>query len=111
MSVGGNQRGDVLSLRFGSGLALILSACAQSGDSPAQQLQKGPRSGNPPHITSQPPTLAHIGVAFTYDVAATDPDAGDALTFTLPKKPAGAAIDSSSGLIQWTPTPGQLGSN
>jgi len=30
----------------------------------------------------------HCGVAFSYDVDATDPDAGDACTFSLPTAPS-----------------------
>jgi hypothetical protein len=90
-----------------SSLALTLYAFGV----PIEATQKTSRPGKPPEITSEPPSLARIGVVFEYDVAATDRDAGDTLTFALPKKPAGAAIDANSGLIHWTPTVSQLGNH
>lgn len=70
----------------------------------------GPASGNlPPTITSTPVTAATVGQVYTYGVTATDPDAGDVLTFSLPTAPAGMTIDPTTGLIQWTPTPAQVG--
>jgi hypothetical protein len=54
---------------------------------------------------------ATVGQLYSYDVDATDPDAGDVLTYSLDVAPAGMTIDSISGLIQWTPTAAQLGLN
>ena len=65
----------------------------------------------PPTITSTPVTIATENQAYTYDVEATDPDPGDTLTFSLVVAPTGATIDASSGLISWTPTAAQVGSN
>ena len=62
-----------------------------------------------PQIVSTAPTSAAVGVHYLYGVQASDPDAGDVLTFSLPTSPAGMTIDASFGLIQWTPTSGQLG--
>lgn len=42
-------------------------------------------------------------------VSASDPDAGDVLTYSLLAPPAGASIDPSSGAFTWTPTAAQLG--
>jgi hypothetical protein len=42
----------------------------------------------------------------TVDATATDPDAGQTITFSLgPGAPAGAAIDPQSGVFTWTPDP------
>lgn len=49
------------------------------------------------------------GQPCNYAVEATDSDAGDVLTFSLDAAPAGMTIDATSGLIQWTPTPEQIG--
>ncbi|NEZ66600.1 tandem-95 repeat protein [Leptolyngbyaceae cyanobacterium CCMR0082] len=62
----------------------------------------------PPLITSAPPTLAFGGTVYTYDLQASDPN-GDALTYSLTVAPDGMTIDESTGLIEWTPTPAQLG--
>lgn len=48
---------------------------------------------------------------YTYDVEASDANAGDTLTFSLDTAPAGMTIDSCSGLIQWTPTNVDVGGN
>ncbi|MBA7548748.1 hypothetical protein ES705_41214 [subsurface metagenome] len=56
-----------------------------------------------PVITSDPVTVATVGVAYSYNVNATDPD-GDTLTYSLDLKPSGMTINSANGLIKWTPT-------
>ncbi len=67
------------------------------------------------------PVLAAIGnktvdelATLAFTATATDPDAGDALTFSLDiDHPAGATIDPSTGAFSWTPTeangPGTFG--
>ncbi len=48
------------------------------------------------------------GSRLSFTVSATDPDAGQTLTFSLGSNaPAGAAIDASSGQFTWTPTEAQ----
>jgi len=61
------------------------------------------QDNHPPQITSTPVTSATVGEAYTYDVAATDPD-GDTLTYSLLAAPTGMTINSSTGLINWIPT-------
>jgi len=56
-----------------------------------------------PILTSDPITTATVGVEYTYNVNATDPD-GDTLTYSLATKPSGMTINSANGLIKWTPT-------
>lgn len=55
-----------------------------------------------PIITSSPPTTGLVGVAYAYQVTATDPNPGDILTYSLDVKPTGMTI-SADGLIAWTP--------
>jgi len=57
----------------------------------------------PPVIESDPVTTAKEGVAYTYEVEATDPN-GDTLTYSLTTSPPGMAINSTTGVISWTPT-------
>ena len=64
-----------------------------------------------PTITSTPVLTATVGAAYSYDVNATDPNAGDVLTYSLDTAPAGMTINAASGLIGWTPSSAQLGSN
>ncbi|MFM9883539.1 MAG: N,N-dimethylformamidase beta subunit family domain-containing protein, partial [Burkholderiales bacterium] len=62
-----------------------------------------------PQITSTPVTTAAVGVAYSYDVNATDAN-GDVLSYSLTAAPAGMTINGTNGLIAWTPTSAQVGS-
>jgi len=57
-----------------------------------------------PVIISTAVTSATVGEAYTYDVEATDPDEGDVLAYSPIAAPAGMTINSSTGLINWTPS-------
>ena len=63
---------------------------------------------NSPVIESDPITTAKEGAAYTYDVEATDPN-GDTLEFSLLVHPTGMTIDSTTGVVTWTPTESQIG--
>ena len=62
-----------------------------------------PPTNQSPTITSTPTTTATVGAAYAYNVNATDPD-GDTLTYLLTTSPTGMTINSTTGLINWTPT-------
>ncbi len=62
-----------------------------------------------PVITSNAPLTARVGTAYSYDVDATDANAGDILTYELTTAPTGMTIDATSGIISWTPTASQVG--
>ena len=64
----------------------------------------------PPVIESDPETTAKEGVAYTYEVETTDPN-GDTLTYSLTTSPTGMTINSTTGVISWTPTEAQIGAN
>jgi RHS repeat-associated protein len=58
---------------------------------------------NAPTITSTPVYLARPGSAYQYQIVATDPDAGDSLTYQLLSSTAsGMSINSTTGLLTWT---------
>ena len=62
-----------------------------------------------PSIDSSSITTAEVGVEYTYDVEATDPNL-DALTYSLTRNPDGMEIDKHTGLITWEyPTVGSFG--
>ncbi|RRS34683.1 MAG: hypothetical protein OI74_04570 [Gammaproteobacteria bacterium (ex Lamellibrachia satsuma)] len=63
----------------------------------------------PPVFISAPLLDAAVGVTYTYDVEASDPDL-DALTFTLEQAPIGMSIAPQNGLIAWMPDLFQAGS-
>jgi hypothetical protein len=54
-----------------------------------------------PSITSVPPLTANVGGSYGYDIEASGVPAP---SYALVTAPAGMTIDSSSGLIAWTPT-------
>jgi hypothetical protein len=67
-----------------------------------------------PSFTSMPVTVATQDVAYTYDVTATDPDAGDTLTITAPTLPAWLTLtDNGDGTatLTGTPTNADVGDN
>jgi len=63
-----------------------------------------------PVIESDPVTTAKEGAIYTYDVEATDPNE-DTLTYSLTVNPTGMTINSTTGVITWTPTESQIGEN
>jgi len=70
-----------------------------------------PIFGNePPVIQSSPPLSAKLGDDYSYQVEAIDDNDAD-LTYSLILAPEGMTIDSSTGLITWTPTESQIGEN
>ena len=60
-------------------------------------------TNNAPTITSSPITNSLINLLYTYNVEATDAD-GDTLIYALLLTPPGMTIDSSTGVISWTPS-------
>lgn len=67
----------------------------------------GRPSGKSPVIKSLPPVVAMQGVAYAYQVVATDAD-GDTLSYSLDVFPPGMSI-SASGNIFWVPGSNQTG--
>jgi hypothetical protein len=70
----------------------------------------GATGNQAPTITSSPVTTATALQPYVYQVLASDPNAGDLLSYSLPTAPAGMTI-SATGLVQWTPTQAQVGLN
>jgi RHS repeat-associated protein len=64
-----------------------------------------------PAFTSSPSVSAGRDVVYTYAARASDPDAGDILTFSLPTAPVGMTVDADSGLVRWTPGAAQIGTH
>lgn len=67
-------------------------------------------NGNSPVITSTPVISATQNQLYQYAVTATDPN-GDTLSFSLTTAPTGMSIDTTTGLIAWTPNNAQVGAN
>lgn len=62
----------------------------------------------PPFIVSEPKIEARTKKLYSYTVTAEDHD-GDSLIYSLVSAPSGMVVDSSSGVINWTPTKNQSG--
>src|SRR5881394_3670505 len=58
----------------------------------------------PPTISGGPPTTGSVGTAYTFTPAASDPDAGTTLTFSIANKPTWATFSTSTGQLQGMPT-------
>ncbi|KQC11960.1 MAG: hypothetical protein APR54_10310 [Candidatus Cloacimonas sp. SDB] len=70
-----------------------------------------PIFGNePPIIQSSPSLNVKLGDTYSYQVDAID-DNDDDLTYSLILAPGGMTINSSTGLISWTPIEAQVGEN
>ncbi len=65
-------------------------------------------ANTPPNITSVPETSAILGKAYQYQLVATDSD-GDELSYFVTTASEGMQLDTSSGLLEWTPTETQVG--
>jgi len=69
-------------------------------------------SGNvAPVITSTPVLDVYEGAEYLYQVQASDANIGDILTYSLSTFPNDMNIDPATGLIRWSPKPGQVGSH
>ncbi len=66
-------------------------------------------TNDPPLITSQPDTLVAEDASYAYDLAVTDPDPGETLSYRLlPSQfPVGMTI-TSQGKVRWRPTQTQV---
>lgn len=64
---------------------------------------------NAPTITSTPLTSATVGRSYAYTVRASDPDAGDLLSFTRLSGPLGLSVHPSTGVVSWLPGLAQTG--
>src|SRR5438552_2926582 len=68
----------------------------------------GQAPNNPPTVTNPGSKTTNELVNLAFTVTATDPDAGQTLSFSLdPGAPAGATIGASTGALSWTPTEAQ----
>jgi parallel beta-helix repeat protein len=89
------------------GVQMVTVRVTDSGSATATQTYSimVENTPNAPMIDPITPKVAAVGSLFTFDVNATDADTpyGDVLTFSLTTAPAGMAIDSATGVIQWVP--------
>lgn len=65
-------------------------------------------SNRPPQITSSPVAIAYIGEAYSYKIAASDPD-GDVLVLSLDDESLARGLKINDSLITWAPEAGDEG--
>jgi hypothetical protein len=78
---------------------------------PAFDIVVGPvvaSANESPTIEGTPAADVEVDSLYSFQPTASDPE-GDALTFSVRNRPAWAAFDSSSGLLQGTPTASSVG--
>ena len=63
-----------------------------------------------PVVTSTADTTALEDEAYSYAIQATDAN-GDTLAYSLDSAPQGLTVDATTGLVQWTPTQANIGSD
>ena len=63
-----------------------------------------------PTISSTPDTIALEDEAYSYAIQGVDAN-GDTLTYSLDSGPTGLTVDAATGLVQWTPTQANVGSD
>jgi hypothetical protein len=68
-------------------------------------------SNRPPSIVNPGTKNIVAGQTLSFPVSASDPDAGQTLTYTLDIAPQGASINDSTGAFAWTPTSALVGTN
>ncbi|SMN14224.1 Fibronectin type III domain protein [uncultured Candidatus Thioglobus sp.] len=59
-----------------------------------------------PVITTTAPTTATEDTLYSYDANVNDIDSGDTHTWSIPRKPTGMTLNTSTGQINWTPLEG-----
>ena len=90
--------------------AVMLASCGGSGsdDSPAPPGQTPQNVA--PTLTGNPQTSATVGVAYSFQPTAQDPE-GAALAFTIQNKPAWATFSTVTGQLSGTPSSAGTASN
>ncbi len=64
---------------------------------------------DPPTIAGAPATSVNEDTAYSFVPVASDPDAGDTLTFSIANKPVWATFDPATGTLSGTPTNADVG--
>jgi hypothetical protein len=92
-----------------SGIVIRVSDGRLSAALPAFSITVTGGANRPPVLSGVPGTSATVGTAYDFAPSAHDPD-GDALTWSISGKPAGASFNVSTGRLTWTPAaPGTSG--
>ncbi len=80
---------------------MSLGACREDDDADSAE-------NSAPTISGSAPTVAQVGVAYSFQPTANDPD-DDALQFSATGLPAWASVDAATGRVWGTPPAGEEG--
>jgi hypothetical protein len=89
------------------GAAILLGGCFEDDDQ-RHLTGDAPALNQAPTITGTPPSNILEGQLYEFQPSASDPD-GDALEFSIARKPAWADFDRASGRLSGTPGAGDVG--
>ncbi len=92
-----------------TGIYLIILQVEDGMGEKAQQLfNLHVMLNSPPNITSIPDTISYYGKLYTYTVTAQDLN-NDPIVYGFQQKPDSMVIDSTSGVVTWTPMESDTG--
>jgi hypothetical protein len=108
-STGGLQ-GTPLAANVGAYANIVISVSdgQSSTQLPAFTITVSPAPNTAPSISGAPPTSVMQGTQYAFQPTANDAD-GDVLTFSIANKPAWATFTTSTGRLQGTPGPADVG--
>jgi hypothetical protein len=89
--------------RVWSGIVISVSDGTTKVSLPAYSLTVKPNANLSPTITGTPVTKATVGVAWSFQPTAKDPE-GKTLTFSIRNKPSWATFSTTTGKLSGTPT-------
>src|SRR5262249_60808912 len=86
---------DWIAAEYASGSDALLSVVSEGGAT---------STNHPPVLSAIGNQTVNEGSAATFTAVATDPDAGQTLTYSLTAAPSGATINAGTGGVSWTPS-------
>src|SRR5688572_21393658 len=89
-------------------IVVSVSDGSASASLPAFAIAVGPAPNRAPTISGTPATSVLQGTAYSFQPTAGDAD-GDTLTFSIANRPAWATFSATTGRLQGTPGPGDVG--
>lgn len=104
---------NVLPSDAGDSLSSFISSISSATDEDLDKINHNNTESTTqtaPVITTVAIENAQVGASYRYDVNATDENSDDILSYVLVTAPDGMSIDTSTGIITWTPSSTQTGS-
>lgn len=90
------------------GVTLIVGGCFESNNDTVRIDNGNAALNQPPTISGSPPDAILEGRLYEFTPTASDPD-GDALEFTIARKPAWASFNRTTGRLSGTPSAEDVG--